>query len=509
MSFFVILGICMVLCLIIGVGILSGRKVKNSNDFITGGGQAGPLLVCGSILGSLVSSQATIGTAQLAFHYGLAAWWFTLGSGIGCLVLAVGYVKGLRHSGCITELQIISKEYGVAASSMGSILCSVGIFISVLAQVVACVGLVTVLFPSIPTPLAAVVSIAAMCIYVIFGGAWGAGMGGVIKLLLLCATAFLGIIFTIITCGGVGGVFDLLSDLFLKTDLGGIQAAANNLKNLTTADDITGRFYNLIARGAMKDIGSGLSLLLGVLSTQTYAQAIWSAKTDSAAKRGALLSALLIPPIGIGGICIGLYMRTHYILQTEANALLSAGLELPNLPILESTIQVFPAFVLNHLPALVAGIILGTLLFSVVGGGAGLSLGMATILLKDVLKKICKHIQTPRQELLVVRGVIAGILCIAATITIFVSSSTINDLGFLSMGLRGSVVFLPLLCSLWFPGKVNRLGICASMILSPISIFVAKLISLPIDSLFVGVAVSALCCLAGALLHRTHFNSRP
>ena len=206
MSFFVVLGICMVLCLIIGVGIFSGRKVKNSNDFITGGGRAGAFLVCGSILGSLVSSQATIGTAQLAFHYGLSAWWFTLGSGIGCLVLGIGYVRGLRHSGCITELQIISKEYGTAASSMGSILCSIGIFISVLAQVVACVGLVTVLFPRIPIPFAAIVSIGTMCIYVIFGGAWGAGMGGVIKLLLLCATALLGILYTLITCGGISGL---------------------------------------------------------------------------------------------------------------------------------------------------------------------------------------------------------------------------------------------------------------------------------------------------------------
>lgn len=504
MSFFVVLGICLVLCLIIGVGILSGRKVKNSNDFLTGGGQAGPLLVCGAILGSLVSSQATIGTAQLAFHYGLAAWWFTLGSGIGCLVLALGYVKGLRHSGCITELQIISKEYGSTASSMGSILCSVGIFISVLAQVVACVGLVTVLFPNTPTSLAAIVAIAAMCIYVIFGGAWGAGMGGVIKLLLLCATSLLGIVFVMITCGGVGGIFTHLSEIFLQTDLGAIQSAANNLKNLTTASDIFQRFGSLTARGTTKDIGSGLSLLLGVLSTQTYAQAIWSAKTDAEAKRGALLSACLIPPIGIGGICIGLFMRTHYILQAEVNTLTAQGVQIPDLPVLESTIQVFPAFVLNHMPALVAGIILGTLLFSVVGGGAGLSLGMATILLKDVLKKTCKRIQTPQQELMVVRGVIVGILSIAAIITIFVPSSTINDLGFLSMGLRGSVVFLPLLCALWFPGKVDKRGICASMILSPIFIFIAKLAAFPIDSLFVGVGVSALCCLVGVWSNPKH-----
>lgn len=60
-------GIFLVLVLIIGIGVYSGKKVQNSGDFLTGSGKAGSWLVCGSIMGSLVSSQATIGTGQLAF----------------------------------------------------------------------------------------------------------------------------------------------------------------------------------------------------------------------------------------------------------------------------------------------------------------------------------------------------------------------------------------------------------------------------------------------------------
>lgn len=497
MSFLVITGILLVLCLIVGVGVASGRKVKNAGDFLSGGGQAGSLLVCGSILGSLVSSQATIGTAQLAFHYGLAAWWFTLGSGIGCLVLAVGYSKRLRHSQCITELQIIAAEYGSPAGSLGSVLCSTGIFISVLAQVVACAGLLTVLFPRLSLLTAAVISIALMGVYVIFGGAWGAGMGGVVKLLLLCFTSILGLIFVLVSCHGPSGLFGSLTALFTDTGLGGVQSTANGLNNLADRADILRRFANLTARGTVKDIGSGLSLLLGVLSTQTYAQAIWSGKSDQAARRGALLSALLIPPIGIGGICVGLFMRSRYLLADEAAALAAAGGAVPELPVLESTIQVFPAFVLNHLPPLVAGIVLGTLLITVVGGGAGLSLGMATIIVKDIFKKISRCLDLPGRELLAMRGTIAVILAAAACVTVSVSGSAINDLGFLSMGLRGSVVFLPLTCALWLPSKIDKSGILASMILAVCAIFAANLVNLPVDSLFVGVAVSALFCLVG------------
>ena len=58
-------GIALVLFLIVGVGLFSGKRVKGASDFVDGGKKAGPFLVCGTIMGSLVSSQATVGTARL------------------------------------------------------------------------------------------------------------------------------------------------------------------------------------------------------------------------------------------------------------------------------------------------------------------------------------------------------------------------------------------------------------------------------------------------------------
>ena len=500
MTVWTIAGIILVLMLIIGVGLLSGRKVQDAKDFVSGGGKAGPLIVCGTIMGALVSSQATIGTAQLAFHYGLSAWWFTLGSGIGCLVLGVGYASSLRSSGCITELQIISKAYGPAAGSLGSVLCSLGIFISVLAQVVACSGLVATLFPQVSIPAAAGISVIVMCFYVLFGGAWGAGMGGVVKLILLYISSVIGMVYVLVVSNGATGLLSGLNTLLCGTDLGLIQKTANGLANLQTPSDLHARFQSLVARGAMKDIGSGVSLLLGVLSTQTYAQAIWSAETDRKAKSGALLSAVLTPPLGIAGICIGLFMRSHYLLQAEADALTAAGMAVPELPVLASTIQVFPMFVLNHLPALVAGVVLGTLLITSVGGGAGLSLGMATILVKDIYKRVSKALDSEQKELIATRVTLGGVLIAAAIVAALVPSSTINDLGFLSMGLRGSVVLVPMSFALWVKGPVNHKCILASIILSPVAVLLGKFMPLPFDALYLGILVSLACCLLGKVL---------
>ena len=191
MSFGVLMGIVLVVGLILIVGLISGRRVKNSSDFLSGGGKAGTFLVAGAIMGSLVGSQATMGTAQLAFQYGFSGWWFTLGCCFGCLALGLGYSRRLRQSGCITELAIVTREYGAASGAISSVLCSLGIFISVFSQVIACAGLLSALFPGTPLWAGALSSALLMGLYVIFGGAWGAGMGGIIKLLLLCAVSMM------------------------------------------------------------------------------------------------------------------------------------------------------------------------------------------------------------------------------------------------------------------------------------------------------------------------------
>ena len=68
-----ILGIVLVITIIETIGIISVRKVKNASDFSTGGGKAGTWVVAGTIIGTLVGGQSTVGTAQLSFSFGISA----------------------------------------------------------------------------------------------------------------------------------------------------------------------------------------------------------------------------------------------------------------------------------------------------------------------------------------------------------------------------------------------------------------------------------------------------
>ena len=499
MSFGVLAGIVLVVGLILLVGLISGRRVKDSSDFLSGGGKAGTFLVAGAIMGSLVGSQATMGTAQLSFQFGFSGWWFTLGCFFGCLGLGLLYSHRLRQSGCITELAIITGEYGAASGGLSSVLCSVGIFISVFSQVIACAGLLSTLFPGTPLWGGALLSALLMGLYVIFGGAWGAGMGGIVKLLLLCGVSLLGLCVILYWSHGPRGLWNELEGALAGTSLGMIRQEASGIPNVTDTAVLRSQFLSLIARGAAKDLSSGFSLLLGVLCTQTYAQAIWSGRSDRAARHGALISGLAAPFIGLCGVVIGLFMRSHYILRAEAEALTAAGKALPDMLILESTIRAMPAFALDYFPPLVAGVILGTLLITSVSGGAGLSLGMATILTRDILKHLSHRWDDPQKELRAVRVCIGGILLAAVAVTVSLPDSLINDFGFLSMGFRACVLFLPLTAALWLPGRLDGRFVLLSMILSPLADILAKVFSLPGDPLLYGMAVSLLLCTAALL----------
>ena len=83
-----LIGVIVTVGLLLAVSWLSGRHIKDARSFTTGG-TSGSWMVCGALLGTLAGGQSTIGTAQLAFSYGLSAWWFTIGAGLGALVLGV------------------------------------------------------------------------------------------------------------------------------------------------------------------------------------------------------------------------------------------------------------------------------------------------------------------------------------------------------------------------------------------------------------------------------------
>lgn len=446
-----ILFLLLTLVLVSALGVYSLRRIRSADDFNVGGRRAGASIIVGTITGTLVGGASTIGTTQMAFTYGFSAWWYTLGGGIACLFLGIFLAGPLRRTGATTGAEILAASYGPRAGLAAVVFSSIGIFMSVIAQILAAEALL-VSFTGWPPLVAAVAAVALVILYVIFGGVWGTGLVGTLKLALLyvamLAAGFL-------AYSGGGG-------------LDGFRAALPE-----------GDWFSLFAQGVNRDLGAAFSMLVGVASTQTYLQAVFSGRSEQSSRRGALISGLMIPPIGLAGVFIGLFMRVRF---PEIDGLLA-----------------LPLFVINFLPDWLGGVVLATLLVTVIGSGAGLVLGMSTMLSQDVYRQFIAPKASDQTILRASRLVIILVTGLTLLFAVGSGNSLIMKWSFLGMGLRGAAICLPLLAAVFWKGRIDPRAGAAAVIFAPLaSLLWAVLLPEAGDPLFIGLFVSLIILLLGS-----------
>jgi SSS family solute:Na+ symporter len=374
-------------------------------------------------------------------------------------------LKPLYSSNKSTIPQYLTATYGDTIGPVSSVFTSIGIFINVIGQGLAAVALLTSM-AHVNATVALVISTALVLAYVLAGGLQGTGIVGTIKLLLLYGAVIAAGGIALFKFGGMSGLFEAFPEHF--------------------------PWFSLFGRGFSLDFAAGFSLVVGVLSTQTYIQAVVSAKSFGHARAGALISAFFIPPVGIGGILVGLYMKAH----------------VTDFPGLKSG-DVLPTFILHYMPPLVGGVVLATLLVAVIGTWAGLSLGISTMLTRDIYKRYIDKKADDKKALLVQRVLI---LCVCAVTIVAVSSSLgglILGFSFLSMGLRGCSALFPLLGAMFFKRFVTPIAGLLAAILGPLTDLIWHLMyPKGLDPLYPGLVVSAGVLLAVSMLTRKKAESQ-
>lgn len=443
----IIIGIIITITAILAISVFSGKAVKTK--------KANSVVVAGAIMGTLVGGSSTVGTAQLAYEYGMSAWWFTLGAGIACLILALVYAKPFYRSGHKTLMGFITDEYGKKNGVIASVFSSVGSFINIISQLIAATAIIAVVFPDLSLTFSLLASAIIMILYIIFGGVKGSGLVGTLKMILLYAS----MVATGILVLHLSGGFSAFGDMVSKID---------------NPDNIN--LYSLFARGWGKDLGACMSLILGVITTQSYAQAIFAAGNEKQAVKGALIGSVLIPPIGIGGILVGLYMRVVH----------------PG--IMSKTALTY--FVTQYMPPLFSGVVLGALYIAIVGTGAGLALGIAIMFKNDILPLLKNRVKIT--EKITEKKLIVVVLMLACVLSMGPLGDTILNFAFMSMGLRGATIFVPLCFAIFGRGRICDKYATASIIAGPVTVLVFNIVKvLPFDPLFAGVLASGVIMIAG------------
>ena len=427
---------------IIGFGIFAARSVKSSEGYSLNGRSAGPGLIAGGITGTIIGGSATVGTAQLASAFGLSAWWFTLGGGIGLLIMSAFYARPLRRSGLATIPQFLSKIYGPKAGPLASIISSLGVLFSCVACALSGIHLIAAM-TGVSHVFAAVIIVFLVIGYVVFGGLKGAGVSGLLKMSVLGA---------VLCVAGLGAALAL----YRMPDF--------------SASFPSYPWLSLWGRGAGVTASNALSLIVGVLCTQTYVQAVYSAADARTASIGTATAAAMVIPVGLPSIAIGMFMHVNH----------------PDL----APVLALPMYMVTYLPDWVGGIGIAALLLSVVGSIAGLSLGIGTMISNDIVRGVF-GVRSDARVLIANRASVAIVACMAMAIALSNLDSFVLDWTYMSMALRGGGIFLPLTIAIFRPGLLSRRWGVASMFLSTAAAVAGWMFfSQVIPPLFVGLAVS-------------------
>ena len=120
------------------------------------------------------------------------------------------------------------------------------------------------------------------------------------------------------------------------------------------------------------------------------------------------------------------------------------------------------------------------------------------MLTNDIALPMIPRLQ--KRKLAVSRVMIVLVLTVAGLLACGPLGDTILKFTFMSMGLRGAVVFLPLSCALWLPNRIPPRYTLAAVITGPQMVLLFGLWKvLPFDSLFAGVGVSAVIMAIGLM----------
>lgn len=447
--------IIITLVVVSGMGIYSAKFVRTDTDFTVGGRKMGPLLVVGSLVGSFIGGTSTVGSAQMAFKYGLSGMWFTLGGGLSCILMALLLAGPLREKRVETVSQFLAVTYGENVAPWVAVYTSAGIFIQIGAQVLAAIPLLAIIFGLDPFR-AAVAAVGLIVLYVIAGGFWAASMVGLIKLILIYLSMLVAGIMSLYFLGGLDGMREALP---LKP------------------------YLTLFPRGIGKELASVFSVIIGFSSTQTYLQPLFAASSVKSARRGLFLGATMIPVIGFAAVLVGMFMRARHPELNAASAL--------------------PQFIFDYMPPWLGGVTVATLLISLVLSGAALSLGISTVMARDVYSRFRPKAKG-KEMLLVSRGLVFLVgLGVLVMVTANIQSLILHW-AFLSMALRGVTVFVPLVAAIFLAHRVNPFWGRIAVIVAPL-LTISWAFAFPggIDPLYVGLLISVGIMVGGSMMKGT------
>jgi SSS family solute:Na+ symporter len=222
--------------LLIAVGWIASRKVRNAGDFLVAGRRFGPGVIFATFLAANIGAGSTVGAAGLGYRFGLSAWWWVGSAGIGCLILSatvgprlwgVAEARGLHTLG-----DYLDARYHRAVKAVIAVLLWLGT-LSILAGQLIAISWVLAVVIGLPKWQGCLAGGAVAIAYCAAGGLASSAIVNIVELSVTMTGLGLSAIFALHSAGGWSGLGAALTARYGAQSANVVTVHASSLLSFT------------------------------------------------------------------------------------------------------------------------------------------------------------------------------------------------------------------------------------------------------------------------------------
>lgn len=448
--------VLMYIIILMGISIVVSRKQKKDGEaFLLYKGKNNAFITAVTVAGLAIGGASTIGIAENAVSDGMSAGWYNVAWASGAVMAAYFIINKFRKSGYNTIAKMLENIYDKKAT-----------FIVIVAQVIMQCAIISLQYKAGGAILASLLpnvfdaqmgtffSFVMFMIISFVGGMGSASISNIFNIAL--------IYFGILTTTGI-----VLFSNHAEVGMTGLQAAI--LMNASS----TQNFFNPIEGHSGIVIFSIIALIITMVANCTSLQGVvqigLTSKSDEDAKKGFIIAAIIMIPIGFLCALLGICAAAIY-------------------PDLEPATRALPIIILSLNP-LIAGITLAGLWAADMSTACSMLIGCSTTVSQDILIKTKLKKVMDKNSLLANKLIILGIGIITYIISMGQGQILTTIKTALSLSIPCSIVVFG---GIWFKDYVSKKSAFYT-ILAGMFVIVAWLI-FPIKTQFAGIPVLSIIC---------------
>jgi SSS family solute:Na+ symporter len=404
----------MYFAVLIIAGFIGSIKAKSSEDFMLAGRNLGMFMYLGCLSAVILGGASTIGTAQLGYEHGISGIWFVTMIGLGIITLGTIFNKRISSIKVTTISELLGKKYNKETRYVSALIATIYTLMITVTQVIGIGSIISVLLDW-NFILSMLVGGSIVLLYTILGGMWSVTLTDIIQFVVMTIGIFVFMLpISLSEAGGMGKLFS----------------------------ELPASHFNLLSIGIGDIFQYFLLFTLGMVVSQDIWQRIFTARSQSIARKGSVYAGLYSIIYAIAGSIIGM----------------CAMVLLPNMGNTQNT---FANFAIEVLPQGVLGFVLASVCSALMSTASGTLLASSTLITNDFIKVLYKN-KSEKEIIFISRITTLCVGVVAITLAIWIQDVLVAlDVAY---AILSGAIFVPFVAALFLKNVTPKSGFYAIIV---------------------------------------------